>query len=197
MRWNVPFFTTKPLGVGTVLGLPLCQEILAAHGGTLTVESTPGHGALFRFEFPLEPDATVIPTPMETAVLPAISAKTLLVIDDDARAVRALRHLLRHDGHTVETAANGRLALAKLHVYDYDLILCDLRMPELDGPGFYRESERSAPHLCPRVLFLTGDTLAPEVTPFFQQVAAPYLMKPFTATELRHAIRRAVQADGR
>lgn len=87
---------------------------------------------------------------LETAALPTISAKTILVIDDDARAVRALRHL-----------------------------------------------ERRAPHLCPRVLFLTGDTLAPEVTPFFQQVAAPYLMKPFNATELRHAIRHAVQAAGR
>ena len=113
------------------------------------------------------------------------------------RVQSALRHLLRRDGHTVETAANGRLGLARLHVYDYDLILCDMRMPELDGPGFYRELERSAPHLCPRVLFLTGDSLAPEVTPFFQQVAAPYLMKPFNATELRHAIRHAVQAAGR
>jgi CheY-like chemotaxis protein len=134
---------------------------------------------------------------METVALPAISAKTILVIDDDARAVRALRHLLHRDGHTVETAANGRLGLARLHVYDYDLILCDMRMPELDGPGFYRELECSAPHLCPRVLFLTGDILAPEMTPFFQQVTAPYLMKPFNATELRHAIRHAVQAAGR
>jgi CheY-like chemotaxis protein len=192
-----PFFTTKPLGVGTGLGLPLCQEIIAAHGGTLTVESTPGHGALFRVELPLEPDPTELPIPMDLATLPAISAKTLLVIDDDARAVRALRHLLRRDGHTVETAANGRLGLAKLHVDDYDLMLCDLRMPELDGPGFYRELERRAPHLCPRVLFLTGDTLAPEVMSFLQEVAAPSLMKPFTATELRQAIRRAVQAAGR
>jgi nitrogen-specific signal transduction histidine kinase/ActR/RegA family two-component response regulator len=192
-----PFFTTKPLGVGTGLGLPLCQEIIAAHGGTLTVESTPGHGAIFRVELPLESDPPVIPTPMDPAALPAISAKTLLVIDDDARAVRALRHLLHCDGHTVETAANGRLALAKLHLYDYDLMLCDLHMPDLDGPGFYRELERRAPHLCPRVLFLTGDTLAPDVMSFLQEVAAPSLMKPFNATELRHAIRRAVQAAGR
>jgi CheY-like chemotaxis protein len=192
-----PFFTTRPHGVGTGLGLSLCQEIITAHGGTLTVQSIPGHGAVFRVELPLKPDAAVIPTSMETAALPAISAKTILVIDDDARAVRALRHLLCRDGHTVETAANGRLGLAKMHVYDYDLILCDMRMPELDGPGFYRELERSAPHLCRRVLFLTGDSLAPEVAPFFQQVAAPYLMKPFNATELRHAIRHAVQAAGR
>jgi nitrogen-specific signal transduction histidine kinase/ActR/RegA family two-component response regulator len=192
-----PFFTTKPHGVGTGLGLSLCQEIISAHDGTLTMQSTPGHGAAFRVEIPLKPDSAVISTPMDTAALPAISAKTILVIDDDVCAVRALRHLLRRDGHTVETAANGRLGLAKLHVCDYDLILCDMRMPELDGPGFYRELECSAPHLCPRVLFLTGDILAPEMTPFFQQVTAPYLMKPFNATELRHAIRHAVQAAGR
>jgi DNA-binding NtrC family response regulator len=134
---------------------------------------------------------------MDPAALPAINAKTLLVIDDDAHAVRVLRHLLRRDGHTVETAANGRLALAKLHVDDYDLMLCDLRMPDLDGPGLYRELERRVPHLCPRVLFLTGDTLAPDVMSFLQEVAAPSLMKPFNATELRYAIRRAVQAAGR
>jgi two-component system NtrC family sensor kinase len=174
-----PFFTTKPLGVGTGLGLPVCQEIIAAHGGTLTVD---GHGAIFCVELPIESDPLVILPPLDTVALPDISAKTIVVIDDDARAVPALQHLLRRDGHTVETAANGHLGLAKLHVYDYDLMLCDLRMPDLDGPGFYRALERRAPHLCPQVLFLTGDTLGPGVLSFLQEVAAPSLMKPCNAT---------------
>ncbi len=119
---------------------------------------------------------------------PAVCAQTILIIDDEPGMARALTFLLQRDGHTVETAANGRLALTKCQERDYDMILCDLRMPELDGPGFYRELQRRGSSLCQRVLFLTGDTLDPEARAFLEQVALPHLNKPFTAAMIRKAL---------
>jgi CheY-like chemotaxis protein len=90
----------------------------------------------------------------------------------------------------VETAANGRLALEKCQEQDYDLILCDLRMPELDGPGFYQELMHRHTDLCQRVMFLTGDTLSPDAQAFLEHTGVPRLHKPFTASMVRKAIQR-------
>jgi CheY-like chemotaxis protein len=119
---------------------------------------------------------------------PAVGVLTILIVDDEPGIVRALTSLLQRDGHTVEAAANGRLALTKCQERDYDMILCDLRMPELDGPGFYRELQRRGSSLCQRVLFLTGDTLDLETQAFLERVALPHLTKPFTAAMIRKAL---------
>ena len=95
---------------------------------------------------------------------------------------RALTQRLQRDGHTVDTAANGRLALMQLQERAYDLILCDLRMPELDGPGLYRALESRYPELCQRFIFLTGDTLNPETQTLGLQPGVPHLVKPYTAS---------------
>jgi CheY-like chemotaxis protein len=102
--------------------------------------------------------------------------------------------LFRRDGYTVETAGNGREALEKLRIQFYDVILCDLRMPELDGPGLYRELEREGSEFLPRFIFLTGDTLRPEAREFLEASAAPYLAKPFRAAEVRRIVRQALQS---
>src|SRR5262249_53012619 len=102
---------------------------------------------------------------------------------------------LHRDGHSVDTAANGRLALAKLHERPYDLILSDLRMPELDGPGLYRALEQQAPQLCRRVIFFPGDTPSTQTAAFFAQSGVPRLTKPFTVVGLRHAIQQVLQGD--
>jgi two-component system NtrC family sensor kinase len=184
-----PFFTTRQLGVGTGLGLPLCRGIVEGHGGTLHVESTLGHGAIFRVELPLVPIPVAGLVPEPTA-RPVTTKLTILIVDDEQALARALAYLLRRDGHTVEIVANGRLALEKCQGQDYTLILCDLRMPELDGPGFYRELECHYPHLCPRVVFLTGDTLNPDAEAFIDQTGALRLSKPFTVAMVRQVIRR-------
>jgi CheY-like chemotaxis protein len=117
-----------------------------------------------------------------------IPSCTILLVDDEPGIVKGLTLLLRRDGHTIDAAANGRLALERLQERPYDLILCDLRMPELDGPGLYRALEQRASPLCRRIIFLTGDTLSPEVATFFAQSGVPRLTKPFTAAEVRRAI---------
>ena len=120
---------------------------------------------------------------------------TILLVDDEPGIVKGLTQLLHRDGHTIDTAANGRLALAHLQGRSYDLILCDLRMPELDGPGLYRALEQHASPLCQRFIFLAGDTLSPEVATFFAQSGVPRLTKPFTAAEVRRAIALAYRGS--
>jgi len=118
---------------------------------------------------------------------------TILVVDDEPSLARGLAQLLRRDGHSVDTVANGRLALARLEAHAYDLILCDVRMPELDGPSLYRLLQRQHPHLCQRLIFLTGDTLEPATQAFLEESGAPCLTKPFTSAEARRVIQRTLQ----
>ena len=188
-----PFFTTKPPGIGTGLGLSLCQSIIAGHKGTLRVESQPGQGARFSVELPVDAGLIIEPTVPEPTALAPVTGKDLLVIDDEVGTTKALVRLFHREGHTVDTAANGHLALAKLQTRSYDLILCDLRMPELNGPGLYRALAHEQPHLLPRFIFLTGDTLSPEAKAFLEESHAPYLVKPFHAAAIRQVVQQALQ----
>jgi len=94
----------------------------------------------------------------------------------------------------VETAANGARALDKLGTRGYDLILSDIKMPELDGPGLYRELARRYPGLRQRVIFFTGDMLNPATEAFLEETGAPSLTKPFDMDEVRRAVQRALRA---
>jgi CheY-like chemotaxis protein len=185
-----PFFTTKPPGVGTGLGLPLCQGIVEAHGGTLGVSSAPGRGTTFQVTLPVGAVPAPTPNPPGAVERAAQRGHTILIVEDEAILATGLARLLRRDGHTVDLAANGRLALAKLDARAYDLILCDVRMPELDGPTLYRLLARQQPELCSRVIFLTGDTLEPATHAFLEQSGALCLTKPFTMAEARRTIGR-------
>jgi len=132
--------------------------------------------------------------PAEAAGVPP-RPSVILIVDDEPSITKALAQLLRRDGHSVDTAANGRLALRQLEERAYDLILCDLRMPELDGPGLYRALESRYPPLCRRFIFLTGDTLNPETQPVGLHHGVPYLVKPYTAAALRRVIQQVLHTD--
>ncbi len=121
------------------------------------------------------------------------TAVTILVIDDTPAFVRGLRALLTRDGFVVDTAANGQLALARLHERHYDVMLCDCHMPELDGLAFYALLTHHYPHLRQRVLFLTGDTLSATTVAFLEQCGQPWLPKPCTMAVIRSAIAHVLQ----
>ena len=115
---------------------------------------------------------------------------TILIIDDEPSFARGLALLLRRDGYTVDTAANGQHALAQLQAQRYDLVLCDLRMPELDGRAFYTIVLQQYPHLRTRLIFLTGDTLSADLQAFLAHSGQPCLYKPCSAAEVRSAIQQ-------
>jgi signal transduction histidine kinase len=188
-----PFFTTKPVGQGTGLGLSLCQGIVESHRGTIRVESQPGRGASFRIELPV----VAVPQgksgdPSDGAAAP-IRGKAILVVDDEPEICGILAEILSEGGHEVEVAANGVVALEKLARRAYDLILTDLRMPDLDGPGLYRELARRRRDLLSRVIFLTGDTLSPEVTAFLDEVRVPTCSKPFDVAHVCATVQEALR----
>ena len=120
--------------------------------------------------------------------------RTILVIDDEPSVVRALTGLLRRDGYRVDTASNGRYALVHLQERRYDVILCDLHMPDLDGPAFYAILARQYPALRQRVIFLTGDAGSEDNRTFLTQCGRPWLRKPGSITTIRRAIRQVLQA---
>ena len=183
-----PFFTTKGPGKGTGLGLSLCQGLVEEHGGTIGVRSEPGGGAIFRIELPVQAIPARAGEPA-TAELDPLPRRSILVVDDEPEVAAVLADVLSTDGHEVRTAPDGAAALRELTERTYDVIFSDLRMPTLDGPGLYRELERRDLRQARRIVFLTGDTLSPEIRAFLEQVAAPTVNKPFALAEIRRALR--------
>jgi CheY-like chemotaxis protein len=131
-----------------------------------------------------------------TGQQPASPRTRILVVEDQPAVAQMLAEALEADGHEVETAANGRLGLDKIEVRPYDLIISDLRMPELDGVGLYREIKRRRPALLSRFLFVSGTAHEPEYQRFLAESAVPILAKPFPLAELHRLVRRVLAAHG-
>jgi len=188
-----PFFTTKPVGQGTGLGLSISRGIIESHGGSIRVESQFGEGAVLIIELPVEAGPEAAQGADEIDAMLPVPGKTILVVDDEPEVAEMLVDMLVAEGHHVEAVLDGARALDKLQEQTYDLILSDLRMPELDGPGLYRELERRDPRLCRRFIFLTGDTLSPAITQFLEATGTPSLSKPFTPDKVRSVVQRALR----
>jgi len=115
------------------------------------------------------------------------------VVDDEPLVAAAIADTLGLEGYEVEMAKNGREALKKIAARSYDLILCDLLMPELDGVGLYRELERQQPSLLQRLAFVSGSTEVPEYASFCDRTAIPLLGKPFGIADLHRLVRRLLR----
>jgi len=120
-----------------------------------------------------------------------------LVVEDELRVAQLVAEVLEAEGYEVDTAANGLLALEKIEAHAYDLIVSDLRMPELDGRGLYRELERRQPALLSRLLFVSGAADQPEYRRFLAETAVPVLSKPFALVDLQQVTRRVLAAHRR
>jgi C4-dicarboxylate-specific signal transduction histidine kinase/CheY-like chemotaxis protein len=188
-----PFFTTKPAGSGLGFGLALCHGLMEAHGGRIAVDDAPGGGARFIVTLPSTAPVSVPEAPREREVLRPNGGR-ILIVDDEPDIAATCSDILAMDGHRCELAENGRIALERVAAKDFDLILSDLRMPQLDGPGFYRELCRLKPALAERIMFLTGDTLSPAIQRFLGEAQRPYIEKPLDPKQLRQAVAAALTA---
>ncbi len=179
-----PYFTSKPQGVGTGIGLAFSLGIVEAHGGTLRLEDEPGGGARFVIELPAAVGVAAA-EPVRTRHPHPPAAACALVIDDDAEVGDALAELLEQQGYHVKMARSGRQAQALLRRHSYDAVLSDVRMPDLDGRGLFAWLERERPECLPRLGFVTGDTLGSTASHFLAHAGRPVLEKPFDADSLR------------
>lgn len=172
-----PFFTTKAQGVGTGLGLSFSLGIAEAHGGTIRLCDGPEGGACFVVELPTTPASEAVP--VTNPPHGAVAQGRALVVDDEPEIAEALAELLEVAGLRVDTASSGREAQELIAAHDYDIILSDLRMPDVDGPALYAWLQRERPSLVERIAFTTGDTLGPAAARFLENARRPVLEKPF------------------
>jgi len=190
-----PFFTTKGLGAGTGIGLAVCRGIIEAHGGTIAAENKDTGGARFTITIPVLGGQTATEQAIPADPRETVVRKRLLVVDDEDEIRSMLVEILSRSGYRIDEAANGRDALARIAETDYDLIISDLVMPELDGAGLYDELCRLHPELVDRLLFITGDALSPATRQFLKRVERAVIEKPFVPNDVRHAVRDAL-GDG-
>jgi len=187
-----PFFTTKEVGKGTGLGLTVAYAIVQEHGGRIRLESRPGAGASFYVELPVSGKASAVPPPRPEGPINTAAGASILVVEDEAALATAVMDALRDADFVAEWAADGEEALVKVKATRYDLVICDLRMPKLDGRAFYRSLSSAVPALSKRVVFVTGDVAGTDAEQFLNDTGCRWLAKPFRLGDLLRAVREGL-----
>jgi signal transduction histidine kinase/CheY-like chemotaxis protein len=186
-----PFFTTRASGVARGLELSVCRVIVDSLGGTIEVESVPGRGTTLRVALPVEPGkpaAVQAPAPSPQPV----RRGRVLVIDDEALVARSLARLLAAHDVTVLTSAVDVLARATAGER-WDVVLCDLMMPEMDGMELEQRLSQEAADLVPRIIYLTGGAFTDRSREFLG-AGRPHLEKPIAPAVLRAKVAERVAA---
>jgi len=199
-----PFFTTKPAGVGTGLGLPIVLGIVREHGGQVKVSSPPGGGAVFTIELPAASQPAAVPPrpfevgegraeePLRAVVHTGKAGPLVLVVEDEPTVARLIADVLEDEGMRVEVLMDGRAALDRAAREHYDLVICDMKMPGLDGKLFYKTLVRSGNSLRERFLFVTGDVVAAHTQEFLERYHLPRVAKPFRVEELTEKVKQVL-----
>ncbi|MSO51852.1 MAG: hypothetical protein CK533_02955 [Acidobacterium sp.] len=186
-----PFFTTKEVGQGTGLGLTVAYAIVQEHSGRIWLSSS-NAGTSFFVELPVSgqhlnaPAARAAQQPIS---LEAFKGLRVLVVEDEPALAVAVSEALEDAGFTVDRAGDGEQGLTRLTEANYDLIVCDLKMPRIDGMQFYRTMAAATPALARRVIFVTGDVAGTDAERFLEETACRWLSKPFRLGDLLRAAR--------
>jgi len=184
-----PFFTTKEKHRGTGLGLSICSEIVKDHGGELYAWSTYGSGSTFTLELPIQTQIQEEEVmPVRTSQGQSLRGKQILVIDDEVHITELIFDVLARQGARIDLANSGVDALNQIKNKDYDVIICDQRMPGISGQRLYRLVESLNSEMRHRFLFVTGDVVNAQTKRFFLQAGVQYIRKPFKIQELVEAI---------
>lgn len=189
-----PFFTTKGSSGGTGLGLSICHGIIAEHWGHLYVRSELGQGATFIVELPVvavEKEVELAEAAVEEGE--KVTGAKILVVDDEPRVRELLSQVLTDEGHNVETVDNATEALERIKGERYSLILLDIKLPGMSGIELYKNIKRIARTLGRRVVFITGDVIAPDTRDFFTRTRVPYITKPFGIKQLKESINHVLE----
>jgi two-component system NtrC family sensor kinase len=195
-----PFFTTKPQGSGTGIGLSVSRGLAEAQGGTLALLTSPKGGAAFELSLPLaggKSDAKAgkrVDRGNGSAAGRRAKGKgrepRAIVVDDEPEIAVLLAEALRKAGYACDVATGGRegQAMIAANPAGYDALVCDLRMPDIDGPKLFRWISDHHPALAERTLFVTGDALGPTAGRFLEKSGRPVLEKPFAPADVVRVI---------
>jgi two-component system NtrC family sensor kinase len=200
-----PFFTTKPPGVGTGLGLSIVYGIVQEHGGEVSADNLRGRGAALSLELPAihatgfqeeSKKLTAASRPRveasRAAAEFAASSRHILIVEDEPTVAELISEVMIDEGHRVDILLDSRAALSRLEHNKYSLVICDLKMPYVDGSNLYRTLVRRANPMQHKLLFVTGDTMGTRTLEFLKSCGLPYLAKPFLVDELKEAVRNAL-----
>jgi len=186
-----PFFTTKEVGQGTGLGLTVAYAIVNEHSGRIWLNSS-SMGTSFFVELPVSGqhlNAPAARAAQQPVSLEAFKGLRVLVVEDEPALAVAVSEALEDAGFTVDRAGDGEEGLTRLTEASYDLIVCDLKMPRIDGMQFYRAMAAATPALARRVIFVTGDVAGTDAERFLEETACRWLSKPFRLGDLLRAAR--------
>jgi PAS domain S-box-containing protein len=187
-----PFYTTKPVGVGTGLGLSICHGIVTGLGGDVEVESEPGKGSVFRVILPAAPGQRSDAPAQTQASRP--ERGRILVVDDEPLVGKAVQRVLASQ-HEVVSESSARSALARLERGEsFDLVLCDLMMPQMTGMELHAAVSAIAPEMAERFVFLTGGAFTPAAREFLDRSALRWVEKPFEPADLRDLVGKELRA---
>jgi two-component system cell cycle sensor histidine kinase/response regulator CckA len=181
-----PFFTTKPVGSGTGLGLMLSRRILTDHGGTISLTSTPGQGTVVRISLPPAPIGHLPePLPRYADALPGVKSGRVLVIDDDEQLGVVMKRTLSPP-HEVTVLSNAGAAVERIMAGErFDVILCDVMMAQMTGIDFFARLLLNVPDQAQRIVFVTGGAFTPRSRSFLDDVPNQRIHKPFDIRQLR------------
>jgi PAS domain S-box-containing protein len=195
-----PFFTTKPQGSGTGIGLSVSRGLAQAQGGHLTALPSPLGGAAFELSLPLsagEAAQAGADAAAAKAQTDMGDARRAIVIDDEPEIAILIAEALRHAGFVCDVAGGGRegQAMISARAGGYDAVVCDLRMPDMDGPALFNWIETNHPALADRTLFVTGDALGPGAGRFLAKTSRPVLEKPFPPADVVRLVGEFTRPD--
>jgi PAS domain S-box-containing protein len=191
-RLFTAFFTTKPVGIGTGLGLSICHRIVTSFGGTISASSVLGKGSTFLVKLRVSPEPRIVPRAAAQRPVGTMEPGRVLVVDDEPTIGAVLRRLLGA-AMRVECCSSARQALDRLGSGEqYDIVLCDLMMPGMNGRQFLEALRGCDAVHASRVVFLTGGVFSAEMQQFIQTVPTPVLEKPFDLDRVQAVVNEAV-----
>jgi len=206
-RMFTPFSTAKPVGHGIGLGLAICHRIVSSLGGRISARSTPGEGSVFRVELPSAAGARESAAPTQAAARSAAPSRPpveraarrgrLLLIDDDRLVLKLLTRLFEPEHDAVATLSASDALDIVCEQGPFDLIFCDLMMPNTSGMTFFEKLAKSAPEAADRVVFMTGGAFNPEAQRFLSNVPNAHVAKPFDLDAVRALVQKRIRDNDR